>query len=176
MDDKQLETLLKENYQQHMNTQVHVLEGLEDRVCQMLEGKPNKSAPRQPWMFFPRFKLTFVFAGTAMATLLIGLLIGGTLGLPFGERDYQGVTFVVALPEANDVAVIGDFNGWQPATMTRSGGGIWSLQLDLSPGRYEYAFIIDGVAWKPDPRADEYVKSYGSTNSVMYVDTKGETS
>lgn len=176
MDDKQLETLLQDNYQQHVNSQARVLEGLEDRVCKVLETKPNKAAPRQPWTFFPRLKLTFAFAGTAMATLLIGMLIGGNLGSTFGQRDYQGVTFVVALPEANEVTVIGDFNGWQPAAMTRGGGGIWSLELDLAPGRYEYAFIIDGVAWKPDPRADEYVKSYGSTNSVKYVNTKGETS
>jgi len=176
MDDKQLETLLKDSLQHSVGAQAHVLDGLENRVLEKLDHPVTETAAR-PWaLWFPRVKLTFAFAGTALAALLIGVFIGGYFPMPFNTPAYQGVTFIVAMPEANQVAVVGDFNGWQPASLSRDSNGIWSLKVDLSPGRYEYAFVVDGVAWRPDPRADEYVKSYGFTNSVKYVNAEGETS
>lgn len=176
MDDKQLEALLKDSLQQSVAAQDRVLDGFEHRVLQKLDPSKTKTAAR-PWsLWFPQLRLTFAFAGTALAALLIGVFIGGYFPMPFVEHGYQGVTFVVAMPEAHEVAVVGDFNGWKPAALSKDSNGIWSLKVDLPPGRYEYAFVVDGVAWRPDPRADEYVKSYGFTNSVKYVSAEGETS
>lgn len=173
MDDRQLEALLKDNMQRAVDAHIGVLDGLEERVCKRLT--PHRAArPASPWL--PRVRLSLAFAGTAMAALVLGLFIGGTFGSPFGGSNYQGLTFIVAMPEAHEVAVVGDFNGWKPTGLRQGGNGIWSLAVDLPPGRYEYAFIVDGVAWKPDPRADEYVKSYGFTNSVKYVSAEGESS
>jgi len=176
MNDKQLDALLQDSLNNDVDAKMNALKGIEDRVCRALETKFERptSAPRS-W-FAPRLRLSLAFAGTALAMLLVGVLIGGNVGLPWTNGGNRGITFIVALPEASSVAVAGDFNDWQPVALKKGSNGVWSLELDLSPGRYEYAFVIDGVAWKPDPRADEYVKSYGFTNSVKYVGTKGETS
>ena len=174
MDDRQFEGMLKEQLQRMVDAQGKRLEGLEDKVRWRLEASGERASVRR-LSLLPRVKLSLAFGG-ALATFLVGILIGGYWGLPFVDRSYQGVTFIVALPEANKVEVVGDFNGWKPTDLHRDSNGVWSLRLDLAPGRYEYAFIVDGLAWKPDPRADEYVKSYDSTNSVKYVGDKGETS
>lgn len=174
MDDRQFEGMLKEQLQRMVDAQGSRLEGLEDKVRWRLEAGSDR-APSRRLSLLPRVKLTLAF-GTALATFLVGILIGGYWGLPFVDHSYQGVTFIVALPEADKVEVVGDFNGWKPANLHRDSNGVWSLRLDLAPGRYEYAFVVNGLAWKPDPRADEYVKSYDSTNSVKYVGDKGEAS
>jgi hypothetical protein len=173
MDDKQLDLLLEESLKGSVAANAHVLDGMENRVIRKLEERQVSFFERWMSMFSPKARLSFAYAGTAIATLIIGIFIGGVWDLSPSD-GYQGVTFIVAMPEANQVAVAGDFSGWQPLEMTRDEKGIWALELDLEPGRYEYNFVMDGVAWKPDPRADEYVTTYGQTqNSVKYVGEKG---
>jgi hypothetical protein len=46
--------------------------------------------------------------------------------------------------------------------------------LTLPPGRYEYAFVVDGRWWGQDPLADEYVHSFGEYSSVRYVGKAGD--
>ncbi len=176
-----LDLMLKESFEIDVQARAHVLEGMEDRVIeQLLEQPAEKTSNR--WSLFPRLpqlNLNFAMAGAfAIVIFLVGNMVGDFWGSPFGgpDQDYQGVTFVVAIPEANSVEVVGDFTSWQPQSMTRDDNGVWTLAFDLDPGRYEYAFVIDGQEWKPDPLADEYVKSYNSTNSVRYVSSEGETS
>lgn len=62
-------------------------------------------------------------------------------------------TFRLVAPRASHVAVVGDFNGWNPtanildhATNARE----WTGVLALPPGRHLYAFVVDGVV-TPDP-------------------------
>lgn len=54
---------------------------------------------------------------------------------------------------ADRVAVVGDWNGWaaEAQTMRREGLDRWRLETSLEPGRYEYAFLVDGRTL-PDPR------------------------
>jgi len=77
-------------------------------------------------------------------------------------------------PQAQSVAVVGDFSAWEPVPLTDpDGDGVWTAVLDLPPGRYEYAFIVDGNWVGQDPQADEYVRSFGEYTSVRYVGTGG---
>ena len=74
-------------------------------------------------------------------------------------------------PAAKEVFVAGSFNGWQVgATPLRPAkGGEWQGQLDLTPGRYEYLFVVDGT-WLPDPAARETAPNpFGGWNSVLSV-------
>ncbi len=64
-----------------------------------------------------------------------------------------GVLFSLVAPEANDVRLVGSFNGWDRehgVPLTRNANGVWHTTIDLIPGRHLYKFIIDGV-WRPDP-------------------------
>jgi 1,4-alpha-glucan branching enzyme len=60
-----------------------------------------------------------------------------------GERQ---VTFVCNSPHARDVSLAGEFAGWDACLMPleKSDEGIWSITIQLLPGRYEYNFIVDG--------------------------------
>jgi hypothetical protein len=81
------------------------------------------------------------------------------------------VTFVLLEPDAKEVAVGGDFNGWGSGAtpMKRHDGGHWETTVALAPGRYEYKFLVDGQ-WIPDPLAHEHVwNRHGTLNSVIEV-------
>ncbi len=78
------------------------------------------------------------------------------------------VELQLASVEARSVAVAGDFNGWDVVTMKKGEDGVFRVQLSLPRGRYQYAFLVDGQKWVPDPRADTTVDSgYGGADSVL---------
>jgi len=83
------------------------------------------------------------------------------------------VEFVLLAPGATQVMLVGDFNGWSPAaTPLRASErqGIWSVTVPLTPGRHEYAFLVDGKHWLPDPRAPRApTDDFGAPNSVLTV-------
>ena len=90
---------------------------------------------------------------------------------PAGEREFG---FVVVAPRAATVSLVGDFNDWDAARtpMQRAGkqASVWTAVLPLTPGRYRYAFLVDGVSWLADPAApaardDEF----GTPSSVVTV-------
>lgn len=81
------------------------------------------------------------------------------------------VALKLRAPAAKEVFVAGSFNGWQVgATPLRPAqGGEWAGELTLSPGRYEYLFVVDGT-WLPDPAAREAAPNpFGGWNSVLSV-------
>ncbi len=81
------------------------------------------------------------------------------------------VAFVLLEPVARQVSLCGEFNSWSPEAnpMKRKDDGTWEATLTLSPGRYQYKFIVDGQ-WIPDPLALENVwNQQGTLNSVIVV-------
>ena len=84
--------------------------------------------------------------------------------------------FVLVAPQAASVALVGDFNDWDPtcAPMRAARGGLWATVIPLAPGRYRYAFLVNGVEWRADPgapaaRDDEF----GTPSSVVTVAGRG---
>jgi 1,4-alpha-glucan branching enzyme len=70
------------------------------------------------------------------------------------------------------VAVVGDFNGWNPDAnvMTADARGVWTTTVPLPPGRHAYAFVVDGTVWVTDPRAPVVRDpDYGRDQSVVLV-------
>lgn len=81
------------------------------------------------------------------------------------------VTFVLLEPDAKEVALSGEFNGWSPdaTPMKRQDDGHWETTVALAPGRHEYKFVVDGH-WKHDPLARVNVwNASGTLNSVAQV-------
>jgi 1,4-alpha-glucan branching enzyme len=73
---------------------------------------------------------------------------------------------------ARKVSLAGSFNDWheQVSDMIPLGSGKWVKDLDLSPGTYEYRFVIDGK-WVTDPRCPQTVpNAFGETNSLLVVE------
>lgn len=81
------------------------------------------------------------------------------------------VALKLRAPAAKEVCVAGSFNGWQVgATPLRfNHDGEWAGELSLTPGRYEYLFVVDGT-WLNDPAARETAPNpFGGWNSVLSV-------
>jgi anti-sigma-K factor RskA len=77
-------------------------------------------------------------------------------------------------PDAKRVSVAGDFNKWQVDShvMDRQAGGVWTVEITLKPGVYNYMFVVDDKAWITDPDAESYQDDgFGSKNAVMRVKT-----
>ncbi len=68
------------------------------------------------------------------------------------------------------VKLVGDLNNWNPANtpMTKE-GNVWSVDLNLNPGRYPYQVVVDGE-WILDPANPEKISNgMGGFNSILEV-------
>lgn len=196
-----MDELLRETLRQDVVRAADSLDGLEERVIESLGDRTPK---RGLWgalkaMVAPTRsgrRVQFVFVGaTAAACLALGFFLGGRLpaarpaepfllgGAPAPAMKSvsamapaeNGSLFLLPAPNARVVSLVGSFSEWEPVPLSDDDGdGIWTAQVPLSPGRHEYAFIIDGRWFGQDPSADEYIKSFGEYSSVRYVGGGGD--
>ena len=85
------------------------------------------------------------------------------------------VQFSLGAPEAHEVYVAGTFNDWNPRAtpMVQDGAGAWVAKVNLSPGEYEYKYVVDGE-WTCDPGCESgsarcIPNSFGTRNSIVAV-------
>ena len=150
--------------------------GLDQRI--MAEVRAHPLRPRAWWLRPRTFSVT-PLGLLARAAVLAALVAGATLAVPrLGPGPdlvevAGGVPFVLYAPGAHSVALVGDFNGWDTgATLLRrtSAAGAWVVTVPLPPGRYRYAFLIDGTRWLADPGAPRAPDDdFGTPNSVLTV-------
>ena len=83
--------------------------------------------------------------------------------------------FVLVAPQAASVALVGDFNDWDPArSPMQTAHGVWATVMRLAPGRYRYAFLVNGVEWRADPSAPAATDDeFGTPSSVVTVGGRG---
>ncbi len=89
------------------------------------------------------------------------------------------VRFVFVDSNAHRVELVGDFNEWAKGTtqLKPSGApGVWAVSVPLSPGRHEYAFIINGSRWVADPLAVKSSDDFGTESSVIRVGASAKSS
>ena len=82
------------------------------------------------------------------------------------------VEFSLDFPEAKEVFLAGDFNGWDPQALPlrKNGKGSWEAELNLLPGRYEYKLRVDG-SWVQDLGCAETVSNpFGTNNCVLRIE------
>jgi len=134
---------------------------------------------------------------TALAVAASALLVVATSGMIIGARltanrvaaapaapvsradTVQLVRFVFVDRQASSVQLVGDFNEWtKGATRLSPTGapGVWAAAVALTPGRHEYAFIVDGKRWVVDPLAVKSSDEFGTESSVIRVGSSGTTS
>src|SRR5690349_8135010 len=119
-------------------------------------GDPGAEARTIAALGRPRVPPSMVWrtAIAAMLLLLLGRLAVHTPAtVPQDGRVPVRFAFETT---AQRVSVVGDFNGWDPdATPMRRAGAPqrWEVETRLEAGRSEYAFVLDGRLWVPDPNA-----------------------
>jgi len=80
------------------------------------------------------------------------------------------VQFKLDAPQAQQVSLAGDFTKWQPAySLKRSNNGVWTIVVPLNPGVHDYAFVVDGERWVPDPMAPAIADGFGGMNSRLAI-------
>ncbi len=96
------------------------------------------------------------------------------------EKDAVGnstvrVTFRVSKQLwADQVALIGEFNDWDPHTHLLQQTHLdtdWHITLELEMGHsYHFRYLVDGEHWMDDDQADGYVfDAFGHVDSVVIV-------
>ena len=80
------------------------------------------------------------------------------------------VTFTVHAEKGKSVYLAGEFNDWNPTAKKMAfKGGVYSAQVKLAPGDYQYKFVIDGT-WCADPEnANAVANDQGTFNSIVTV-------
>lgn len=82
------------------------------------------------------------------------------------------VTFICELkPDAQEVYLSGNFNRWlaDSTRMLRAKDGSFRTSMTLSPGKYQYKFVVDGV-WCDDPDAPRQdTNDTGASSSAFTV-------
>ena len=126
----------------------------------------------------------WVIWGAALATAAaVALLLTRPPQASEGARpvrvaagDSVYVRFVLYAPTARRVAVAGTFNQWDQnaSPLARvGGGGVWAITLALPQGHHQYAFVVDGGQWVPDPAAPGVDDGFGRRNSMVAVTARG---
>jgi hypothetical protein len=93
-------------------------------------------------------------------------------------REKAGVAFTLDAPQATRVSLVGDFNNWDPAAtpLARGTAGRWEAVVPLTPGRYQFTFVVDGSRWVRDPALPQAVgDDFGQPTSVITVLNRGRS-
>ena len=162
-----------------------------------IEAPSTRRGVATPWILRPRTFYVSPLAGLAVAAGLVAIITMSvvrtvppadlaTQSVSQGSETVVPITPVsfdsapvalVATPvtyidrAARSVAVVGNFNDWDVTrhVLTLTGDSVWSGNIKLAPGRYEYQLVVDGK-WMSDPGAQHSAQSeFGGTNSVMIV-------
>ena len=81
------------------------------------------------------------------------------------------IRFEYFAPQAERVALGGDFNQWDPSKtpLAKDAEGKWKVEINLPSGRYEYRYQVDGN-WQNEQKPVECVPNpFGSWNCVVEI-------
>ena len=139
------------------------------RICQAAQG-PSPTVSRRIAHGAGRRTVAVSgwLAAAAMAARALWLALAPRSGAH--SPDAVVVRFELVAPQARQVAVVGDWNDWDPeAHAMQRRNGVWELTLPLSRGgEYRYQFLIDETQWVPDPEAPIQIEDgFGGINSLL---------
>jgi len=157
-DDETVERVI-----QQLRRPVAIDPGLDARVMREIAQAPSPG--RRVWPLWP--------LGAAAAVLAVVLITRPWNRDATSKADT--LQFVLVAPQAASVALVGDFNDWDPArSPMQTAHGVWATVVRLAPGRYRYAFLLNGVEWRADPGAPAAKDDeFGTPSSVVTVGGRG---
>lgn len=87
------------------------------------------------------------------------------------KKMAKPINFVCNAPDARQVYLLGNFNGWNSNShpMQRMPDGAWVLQVPLHHGHHQYRFLVDGKV-ELDPKASGVARDQnGECASLLAV-------
>jgi hypothetical protein len=127
------------------------------------------------WLWSPRalsltIRPAFAMSGVLAVAAVLSLFARGSAA----SRDHAParviVQFRLGAQAAREVALVGDFNGWRPhQRLHQIAAGVWSVDVALEPGVYNYVFVVDGKTWRLDPLAPRVTDGFGGSSSRVDV-------
>ena len=87
----------------------------------------------------------------------------------FKTKDECEVTFELNVEAADSVALVGEFNDWQPVAMKQAKEGPFKTKVRLpKESQFQFRYLVDGQNWQNDDAADAYwTNEFGGNNSVV---------
>ncbi len=78
--------------------------------------------------------------------------------------------FTVKTTSVKQVALLGDFNGWNETShpMKKGKANVWEIELNLEEGEYQFLYRVDGQ-WQTDDTAQRVINSFGSENCLAQI-------
>ncbi|MFH2070826.1 MAG: glycogen-binding domain-containing protein [Elusimicrobiota bacterium] len=93
---------------------------------------------------------------------------------PPQDLPVRNILFQYRSSRANSVSIIGDFNDWTPEPLTKTKKNLWEIALKMSPGQYNYNFLVDGqVVLDPNNFKTPADTSRGFKSSVLDIRNSG---
>src|SRR6266567_3103928 len=144
-----------ERIARHLRRPVQIDPALDGRVMHEINALPTPGGAtplRKAWGWLRRphqVTLTPLGGLAAAAVLAIVILLSRMGSTPPAPplAESRGFQFVLVAPRATQVSLVGDFNDWDATRtpMRRTGSeALWTVVVPLMPGRYHYAFFVDG--------------------------------
>jgi hypothetical protein len=171
-DDAELDALLRA-VAAELKQSVPIRPSLAQRILAEVRRPAHERVLR--WLVRPR-PIPVSPLGMLAAAAVAGLVVLTRLDGAPGTAPAEGtaVEFVLFAPTAARVTIVGDFNDWDPAATplapSRDRAGLWTVDVPLSAGRHEYAFLVDGSRWVADPAAATVTSDeFGAPNSTLTV-------
>lgn len=177
-DIGQLEQNVKEEWEEVVESDTELLEGMEKDVLEDISAR-NTFNPTA-WMTRIRKSLSrlagnlsplqrYAIGGGAVAAVLLGLLLGWFISPSTG--NVHKVVFKLPASNAKSVNLAGDFSGYEPIEMKdEDGDGVWTIRLDLEEGKYEYYYLVNGKKTGRYPMADGVVRDWDdSKNGIRFI-------
>lgn len=89
------------------------------------------------------------------------------------SEELVWVRFIYVDENANNIAIAGDFNNWEPHPLTEqqiNGEDVWTGFFAMPRGENKYMFVVNGEKWVTDPLANMYQDDgFGNKNAIIYL-------
>ena len=130
-----------------------------------------------PREIYFEFRPAYAIAGAIAVALLVIFTPSLRQSLPNARMPARNddapkllVQFRLQASDASTVRLAGSFTNWQPQyDLHQTAPGVWTVTLPLPQGVHDYAFVIDGQRWVPDPYAQSVDDGFGGTNSRIAI-------
>ena len=70
---------------------------------------------------------------------------------------------------ATTLEIAGDWSDWTPLPLRHEGSDRWSIELQLQPGTYKYALLVDGEHWTIPTGAPSLPDDFGGEVGLLIV-------